>query len=316
MQNLQILKIKSRIRTKSGAVKFLAALLFVIALVLFSCRSTAGFDARTESPAFSEQIPVSEKIPIEEQIARTIESFNPAWLPVQDGIVWKASCFSERLIFHLVKIRLSSEDSAFRLAVSALPDSPKIKSYGIQRLSQKRNFLVCVNTTPFSAKGILRTGKKSPVGLTISNGALISEPVARYGAIAFFERADGLCARIYKSQTDSMPDCTIAGSGGFWQILEAGKIIQFKEIRDSRTALALTPDGKTLFILAVEGEHKSKSTGLTYMECAKILQKLGCSDAIEMDGGSSTALTVNGKSQLTYTNFTKSPCFLGFSLFD
>ena len=33
--------------------------------------------------------------------------------------------------------------------------------------------------------------------------------------------------------------------------------------------------------------------------CAKILKRIGCSDALEMDGGSSTELCINGKSVLT-----------------
>ena len=35
--------------------------------------------------------------------------------------------------------------------------------------------------------------------------------------------------------------------------------------------------------------------GLNYEECAAILKKLGCTDAMQFDGGHSSALVVNGK---------------------
>ena len=68
-----------------------------------------------------------------------------------------------------------------------------------------------------------------------------------------------------------------------------------KAINDKhpRTAMGYTPDHK-LIILAVQGRSES-SGGATLIEEAKILKDLGCVEALNLDGGGSSCMIVNGK---------------------
>lgn len=61
-----------------------------------------------------------------------------------------------------------------------------------------------------------------------------------------------------------------------------------------RTALGLDRAGRYILV-AVDGRQKNYSTGLTLHELAYTMQKLGAIDALNLDGGGSTALTVRGK---------------------
>jgi hypothetical protein len=69
-----------------------------------------------------------------------------------------------------------------------------------------------------------------------------------------------------------------------------GKAINGKH---PRTAMGYTKDGK-LIILVVEGRN-SVAHGATLQQEAQILQDLGCWEALNLDGGGSSCLLVNGK---------------------
>ncbi len=63
--------------------------------------------------------------------------------------------------------------------------------------------------------------------------------------------------------------------------------------RHPRTAIGYTADNK-LIILVAEGRSESAS-GLTLIQEAQILKDLGCKEALNLDGGGSTCMLVNGK---------------------
>jgi hypothetical protein len=68
-----------------------------------------------------------------------------------------------------------------------------------------------------------------------------------------------------------------------------------KAIHDKhpRTAMGYTADNK-LIILVIEGRTK-ESKGATLVETAQVLKDLGCVEALNLDGGGSSCLLVNGK---------------------
>ena len=63
--------------------------------------------------------------------------------------------------------------------------------------------------------------------------------------------------------------------------------------RNPRTAIGYTQD-KHLILLAADG-REGASIGLTLNELANIMKQLGCVNAMNLDGGGSTVMYVNGK---------------------
>ncbi|HEY4335508.1 MAG TPA: phosphodiester glycosidase family protein [Puia sp.] len=61
-----------------------------------------------------------------------------------------------------------------------------------------------------------------------------------------------------------------------------------------RTAMGYTRDGR-LIVLAIQGRTPGIAAGATLEEVAKILFDLGCYEALNLDGGGSSCLLVNGK---------------------
>lgn len=66
----------------------------------------------------------------------------------------------------------------------------------------------------------------------------------------------------------------------------------FTDKRHPRSAIGRTAEGD-IWLVAVEG-RQSHSVGATLPEMANIMKRLGCVDAMNLDGGGSTALVVDG----------------------
>ena len=89
-------------------------------------------------------------------------------------------------------------------------------------------------------------------------------------------------------------------SGGPYLVKNGEKFIDTKEQkllaiggRNPRTAIGYTADNK-LILVAVDGRENS-SIGLTLNELANLMKELGCTNAMNLDGGGSTVMYVNGR---------------------
>ena len=182
------------------------------------------------------------------------------------------------LIYHAVKIDLSCVELVCARGVRA------------SDFAASEQPVVLINATPFDKTGAL-------VGLHREDGVQLSEPVARYSAIGFREGE----ACVFESQSDSELSEFPFAFGGFFTVLKGGEVrTEFLRRGDSRSGAGVSADGKTLYLLVAEGERPSQSRGLSYPQCGEIFLAMGCTDALEFDGGGSAELCINGKSVLSY----------------
>lgn len=72
-----------------------------------------------------------------------------------------------------------------------------------------------------------------------------------------------------------------------------GTISRNAEIRHPRTVVGISQDGETLTLLTVDGRSKA-SVGMTLVEVAERLRRLGVWNAMNFDGGGSTAMVLGG----------------------
>jgi hypothetical protein len=79
-----------------------------------------------------------------------------------------------------------------------------------------------------------------------------------------------------------------------------GKAIDDKH---PRTAMGYTKDNK-LIILVIEGRNPGKAEGATLMQEAQIFKDLGCIEALNLDGGGSSCLLINGKETIRVSDAT------------
>ena len=65
----------------------------------------------------------------------------------------------------------------------------------------------------------------------------------------------------------------------------------FVASRNPRTLAGVRADG-TLLLVTVDGRRRGWSAGVTLVEAARVMRYLGAEDALNLDGGGSTAMTV------------------------
>lgn len=288
--------------------------------LLLSCVSLARpeFSAEQEAALY----PLASYVP---------ETFE--WEEVCPGV----SCFDFEnseipLIYHAVKIDLTlagaaGPDTTLELLCSRRESATRRESTA--QFAARTQCAVAVNATPFTRSGQL-------AGIHKEAGEVLSQPVARYGAIAFklaenagvsraghgesgdlgeadAREAGTYTARIFASQVDGEIEDFDYAFGGFFVVLDKGQVrTEFIRRGDSRTGAGLSADGRTLYLLVVEGERPDQSRGLSYPQCGEVFRAMGCSDALELDGGSSSELCINGKSVLSYKMHTRQSNSFGF----
>lgn len=83
----------------------------------------------------------------------------------------------------------------------------------------------------------------------------------------------------------------------FWADNEAGVRIRDvigSQTPNARSAIGIKPDGSIVFAIAQQVPGSTSPSGLTLPEMAQLLAELGVTAALNLDGGSSTSLYVNG----------------------
>jgi exopolysaccharide biosynthesis protein len=83
---------------------------------------------------------------------------------------------------------------------------------------------------------------------------------------------------------------------GQWvgDLLQAERPV-FASSRHPRTALGWDPERRRLWIVVVEGRREGRSAGMTLPELADLFLALGATEALNLDGGGSSVMVVQGR---------------------
>ena len=76
--------------------------------------------------------------------------------------------------------------------------------------------------------------------------------------------------------------------------------------RNPRTAVGYRPDG-TILLVTVNGRGADDSVGMSLRELAALFNRLGASDALNLDGGGSTTMVIGGELQNSPSDGTERP---------
>jgi len=141
----------------------------------------------------------------------------------------------------------------------------------------------------------------SPVGWHVAEGQVRARPAEARFEAAFVVHASGratLHARLHELPADAR--FVVSGSA---LVLERGTPLANPKdtARHPRSAVGLSADGNTLLLVAVDGRQEGHSRGATLAELGELLKSLGATDALNLDGGGSTALVVRDRLTGVYT---------------
>lgn len=277
---------------------FLTSLFFLLILGLTACTTTKK---TSDYPEFEEVLLTKEEL-----FPQTVE-----WQTIEPG-------------FEIIEHRIPSIKVSWSCVKIDLYTDPTITFYGAyedisgkcitaKNLARKVNATVCINTTPFDSEKT-----NTPIGIIKSNNKVLSKPVEKYAATGHIIDDKGNYRWfILKNQKEELLENYPNVFGGFFQILEDGNVIEFKRTRRSRSGLGISNDGRYVYLFAATPDFSfTDLNGLNYEECAYIFKWLGCSDALQFDGGHSTGLFVKNKYVQKPFMQRKVPVLLGFGTND
>lgn len=99
----------------------------------------------------------------------------------------------------------------------------------------------------------------------------------------------------FSFQSDpSLADASFVASGHSILVAD-GKVLPRKEKSSRAPRTAIGTDADYCYFVVADGRMKGKAAGLTFAELADTMARLGATDAIDLDGGGSSMIWVDGK---------------------
>ena len=206
-----------------------------------------------------------------------------------------------RLHLHVVTIDLTDP----RVRVTAFGSGPdpdgqqgpwQMTLDTVRNVAARHGLDAAVNANFFAARGAITVGgRRVPyyggnwaraVGWLVCDGMPIS---SERGDASLIIRANG---RGEIGQYAQLPPDARHVVSGSQQILRNGRVTARGDIRAPRTAAGLNADATKLVLLVVDGRLLAHSVGMSEVELAQEMLRLGCTDALNLDGGGSSTLVL------------------------
>jgi len=247
---------------------------FLSALILVSCASGASVDEK--------RLPVTFP---------SIENVTPDWQMFSGGVdFFHGKIGSPRLEFWALKIDLSSREIEI-VTKGGVIENGVTHSAKVTSFVRDNNLIAGINAVPFDISSSNEGQPIQNMGIVVSNGILLAPANPVYDAIVFYK--DGSAAIVSQASLNSIENIANA-AGGFHRILANGELTprtQNNEARHPRSAAGISANGQYLYLLVIDG-RRSLSVGAAESETALLLRALGSWDAINFDGGGSSALAI------------------------
>ncbi|HEX6383824.1 MAG TPA: phosphodiester glycosidase family protein [Anaerolineae bacterium] len=198
------------------------------------------------------------------------------------------------LVIHTVSIDLTAPGLGFLVTpndpgmeIAARTTSAFLREFGAQ---------VAINGSffePFRARApwdyYPRSGERVHVrGLAVSNSAPYSEPEEAWPMLCI------AAGRVTIDRAGCPADTTQALAGNHLLVENRVPVVADDDRLHPRTAVAVGPEGVTLWLVVVDGRQRRYSEGVTLAELADIILELGADVAINLDGGGSSTLVAAG----------------------
>lgn len=221
-----------------------------------------------------------------------VEAFGKVqWRPVFQGVDHAPVILTEPRPVRAQVLRVRLETPG--LSMVATPDNGEAPGETTgQRTSsflKSQGCQAAINAAPFDLVSSQEGNPLNISGLQISGGKVVS-PDNGYPALLFLK--DGR-ARIQRQPIPG-PDILEAVSG-FQVVLWQGKSVATDVKLHPRTGAGVSADGRTLWLLVVDGRQVGTSEGCTTVEMAGWLRAMGADSGINLDGGGTTTMVVAGQ---------------------
>jgi len=176
------------------------------------------------------------------------------------------------------------------------------------KIAAREKFDLVVNGDFFKARGT-KDIEGTNSQYRAATWALVEGPAMTDGVTWSSSAAERPCLVVHSNGAVTIESMTHpAGDdaqviGGNTILVRDGKVVQHKApTRHPRTVAGLNADHSKLILLLVDGRKPGVAVGMSYDELAAEMLRLGCTEAVNLDGGGSSVMAVRDSGKMKILN--------------
>lgn len=202
------------------------------------------------------------------------------------------------LVFHVMEIDLTMPGIGFLVTPQGLdPGGKETLADTVPGFLQKSGAQVAINGSFFYPMHVNHAFDYAPrvgegvnvVGLAISAGKRYSAVEPDWAALCIVDAQS-----LFISEAGDCPENTVHGLAGDRLFIKDGTLVPEASRNQlfPRTAIAVDATKETMWLAVVDGRQKGYSEGVSLAELAEVLIARGADQALNLDGGGSSALAI------------------------
>jgi hypothetical protein len=204
---------------------------------------------------------------------------------------------------YVVRVDLSAPGVSFTTTPGAPGTTPnagtgnEVVTQTTSQFLQSTGTQVAINTNFFSCPCVTNASNSEYLlGLAISNGRLVSTGQSGYSSLLLTQNNQASLVAGGSGNTSGVYNAV--SGGGF--VLQNGVDVVNASIPgdplnpNPRSVVGLSQNGEYMYLVAIDGRQAGYSAGVSQAEESDLMAALGAWNAINFDGGGSTALAVQG----------------------
>ncbi len=254
------------------------------ALLLLSCAlPVSPIDARPEEPQLFVQI--------------AVEDFDDEWQPVFQGVDYRFDVVAlpRPLRIHQTRIDTQQAGIEFFTTPSNGSEPNEVNSRKTTTFLNDFNLEAAINANAFE----VFTNEGEPtgiIGLAVSNGEVVSPADFTSGNPVFLVTAANqariIRAPFTQNDIDDAHNALQGWYGSDGMLVDDGVVVTIPRDINPRTAIGVSRDGRYVYFFVFDGRQSGFSEGVSLVEMAEWMKRIGCWDAMNLDGGGSSTLVL------------------------
>ncbi len=166
------------------------------------------------------------------------------------------------------------------------------------KIAEREGFDFVVNGDFFIARGV-NDGEGTNAAFRANQWSLVEGPAMADGKTWSMSEKPRPCLVVHINHSVTIETRTTPENDA-WEVI-GGNMLLVKDgldvapdekTRHPRTAVGLDANGDKLIILLVDGRKPGVAVGMSYEELATEMRRLGCQQALNLDGGGSSTMAV------------------------
>ncbi len=178
------------------------------------------------------------------------------------------------------------------------------------KIAARENYDLVVNGDFFSARGVkdaegTNSAFRSEIWSSVTGPAVSGGKVWSTSTNARPCLVVGKAGKVsIRSVKQPQPDDTEIVAGNVMLVRNGKAVAHDNKVRHPRTVVGLNKEATRMILLVVDGRKPGMALGMSYDELAAEMIRLGCDDALNLDGGGSSVLAVRdpGKNEFKILN--------------